>query len=50
MVFTLNRFILLEKEKNPIYESLAQRVKRLLDRSVKKEQKATKKSTPKAHK
>jgi type I restriction enzyme R subunit len=31
IVFTLNRFVLVEKEKNPIYESLAQRVKRLLE-------------------
>jgi type I restriction enzyme R subunit len=30
IVFTLNRFILVEKERSPIYESLAERVKKLL--------------------
>ncbi|MEM3587833.1 MAG: HsdR family type I site-specific deoxyribonuclease, partial [Candidatus Jordarchaeaceae archaeon] len=30
MVFTLNRFVLVEKHKNPIYESLVERVERIL--------------------
>jgi len=31
IVFTLNRFVLVDKYKNPVYESLSDKVKRLLD-------------------
>lgn len=32
IVFTLNRLVLVEQHKNPVYESLVERVKRLLER------------------